>query len=1025
MSKTPFFVPLGVGVESDIADKLVQPGSTLETRNMYQRAQGEVATRFGGDVLATSGQATLPSGGTLPHVWQMGTLAGELVRFNQSPVPLHVLAPQAAAFIRPSDNTIQSYRSGPISTSTNPVYASAVGGEAVASPTVAVSANYMITAYEYSSGALGGTAVRVVIQDIVTRTQVFTRQCATGSKVPKLLVIGSRVICAYDNNGTLTVDAYDLTTLSFVQTQALGTCTPGTFISVRAGSNVSGRDMSIAFVYDAGGGNEVWASAVASAALGTFTTYTVTAPGIGHATLADLALGWLQDFGASGKYALMVANTTDGLMVIWDVPAPTAGNANGAATHVLDAAAVAVPLTTTAGIRNVIGTTVSASSTGLYRVFYEVTAPDYPTRAIVKQCVWTGSAQLGTGYRAIGIRSEIWADTSTYHFWATFAGTEQRSYFVVAFPNDLTVDTVRSAPQAVAFPRAGGGLTERLSNPSQVATGPAGEHIAAVTMETRTESVAPSSTATGATSAIMAIELIAAKHRTAPETELGKPVEFLGSLFTAGGMLGCFDGQTYGHPLFAYYPPFMAIGLGSAGGNLEPSSNYSYRYLYARVDRGSKKWRSDASAPETAATSGTNFKNTLDLETLRMVDAGTYQIEVYRTLADAPGAYFLVATIPNDPTTETIQITDNVADVDLGEELYTDGGGLPNQLLPPISHCIEHQGRLFCLEAGTSTVWYSTEADLTHGLIFNEELTNDVGNPADPGTGLAVVGQTIVVLKKNSVWAGGGNGKNALGQGDGYFFERRDSGVGCSNAASIVQVDDETWFLSNSQRAGYHKLNAALDAEYVGGGVRRYMSGLTIAGAVAVPHLSQVRLFTVQGTTLVYDLISKAWGTNTGQPAHAAIQGYTPVAGTVYAHATSFGLVSESTSSYVEAGTAYTGKLRSPWLSIASMRGWERIKRILGVGNPGGAHVVTVRLYADWDETTVIGTATKAFTGSETKWDWQVDPKIQKFSALMIEIEITGNPSMTSGPLVSGVTLLVETKRGLRKNPPGSRATNS
>jgi hypothetical protein len=983
VNKIPFFVPLGVGVESDVLDKLVQPGSVLALENAVSNYRGEVIRRAGSSTLSASNQATLPSGGTLPNVWQLATLAGSLVRFNKSPSPIHIWTPEAEAWVRPSDNTITSYRTGPISTTTSPVFSGTPAGEQVRSPTVAASGNYAITAYEYSSAALGGACVVVVVQDVTTKTTVFRRQMAVGTRTPRVIVVGARAVVVCEDGGGIQVDAYDLASLSLVQQLTAGDCTPGTAIDVRAGSvNAGGSDVSVLYRGDPDN-----LSCLVFDAANLATNETFECQGFsGGLSAPDLGFAWMQDFGNSGKFSAIVASTTDGLNVLWDLPAPTAGFSEATATHVLDATAIAAPLASVAGIRNLIGTTTSNSSSGLYRVLYEVTAPDLPTRGLIKQAVWSGSANLGTAYRGVGIRSKIWADSTNFHFWAAFAGTDQKTYFNLAFPNDLTLSTVRSAPQATAFVRSAGGLTERLNHPSQVATGPDGEFIVAVTHETRTESIASAGTAVGATAVLLAIDLVSLTHRTSPETELGRRTEFLGAVFTPGGLLGCFDGQTYGTPSFAYYLP--SIGIGSAaGGNLEPSANYVYRVCYAFVDHNGRKWRSAPSAPTSIGTTGTDFKFNLTIETLRLVDRANYQIEVYRTQADAPDAYFLVASIPNDPTATQVTLTDNVADEDLGEELYTDGGGLENELTPAASHVVQFQNRLVMAEAGRGTLWYSLDADLNHGLLFNEALTLDVGDPGDPITGLAATDTYLVVFKRERVYVVAGQGANSQGQGASYDFRLIASGVGCSVATSILPAPDgSVWFKSNSTRAGFHRVNG-LSVEYVGQGVRAH-NNLTITAAVVVDHLSQLRFYSSQGTTLVFNWVTNTWSTNTGQQCRSALTGYTNCSGVVLAHASNQSVLAEGDFEVNDGPFTYTHHIRSPWLSVAQMDGWERICRIQGVGTPFGAHRLEVKLYRDFDLTDQVGHLSKQFDGTETKWEWEVRPKVQKLSSLLIDVEV-------------------------------------
>src|SRR6185295_12308817 len=98
----PVFVPLAAGLQTELAQQLVQPGSTLVMENCTSEQTGKTRVRLGSDLLSTSTQATIPAGGTLPVPWQLGTLEGQLIRFNRAPIPIHTWARPASAYVAPA-----------------------------------------------------------------------------------------------------------------------------------------------------------------------------------------------------------------------------------------------------------------------------------------------------------------------------------------------------------------------------------------------------------------------------------------------------------------------------------------------------------------------------------------------------------------------------------------------------------------------------------------------------------------------------------------------------------------------------------------------------------------------------------------------------------------------------------------------------------------------------------------------------------------------------------------------------------
>lgn len=993
---TPKFIPLAAGLQTELAQHLVQPGATLALENCTNPQTGKTQLRFGADILAAADQATLPPGGTLPLPWQLATLGGSLVRLNRAPEAIHTWAAGPERWIRATNDNggIASYRKGPIKLDTSPVFSGTVAGDQVSDPTVAVAGDVIVEVYETftASGAALGTAV--VIMDRATRRPIYTRKTGSGTRTPKVAIVGTRAVVAYDSGGNLQVDSYNLTTFTIAQQQTMGALDGGTPIDIRVGAPVAGaNNVAVLYLEDT---TSFLRCAVLDATNLAVNSEFYPRTAAGAEVEADRGFAWLQDLAAQGDYSIVYANGTDGLITLWNLPAPAAGVSDATETQVLDA-------TSMADLRNIIGSTTDAL--GNYRVLYEMvpSGADSSTRTVIKQVVWNALApdpapSADTTIRSVGIRSKLWLHSTNLYFLAAYSGFANRSYYVLAVPFSITLGTTAPAPLAVAFVRDAGGQTESDNSPSAAAVGDDGEIFIGVTSETRTESIATSGTAIGGTMRELAIELVRVRHADEAETEVGRPEEYLRSLFVPGGLLGFFDGTTYGAAGFAYPPMFAQYALTTPGGSLDPSAAYRYCYVYAFVDRNGRKWRSAPSVPDEFSTSGTHQQPALTIDTLRLVDRGLiastgggYQIEIYRTQANATEGFFLVATVANDPTADSVSMTDNVADDALGEQLYTDGGGVENQLLPSPTSVVEHQGRLVIAEAGTGTVWYSLEADFQSGPIFNEALTFDVGDPAEPITGLAVYNQSLFVFKAGKVYVVDGTGANALGQGNNYNPRLIDSGIGCSNPQSIAVADDGVWFRSSSARAGIHRTAGGVP-EYVGGGVHQYDAGYTITGTAVVRNETQIRFYTLQGTTLVWDWTTRDWRVNTGQACLTAATGYEPVTGVVYATAGGV-ILSEATINsddpWREGGVPYLGRIRSPWYQAAGIGGWERIKRIQGIGGmaSNGSHTTTIRLYKNFSASP-FQSATMSFSGSDADWDWELRPAQQKCTALMVEIEI-------------------------------------
>src|SRR4051812_16723550 len=695
---TPQFITLAAGLNTDTVAKLVAPGSTLVLENAYADVDGQVRKRLGADVLSTAATGTIPSGGTLTPPYQLATRQGALVRFEEQ-FPLRAWDPIAGKYISPGSTSsgIRSYHRGPVNATTTPLFAGTQAGQQVQNPDGAAGSGYEVVAFEQADVVTGATNVREQIIDLATKTVVFDAEIASVS-YPRVMVdpTGAFAVVVYMGGGTLYADIFDLSAPGTPAQHTIGAPIATTSLDIRAGS-VTGGPTDVSVLYADGGG--LLQCVIITTSGGGVSTFQIQN---GAANVApNVGFAWMQDLGASGKFSVIQADTTHGLSVLWTLPAPTGAISVAAATMILDATANQRPASAFSdGLRQMIGTTTTSSSVGVFRVLYDWNAVGGDET--IKEATWNGSVTLGNWYRSVGIVSKLWISGGSLYFWVAHLAADQSTYFVLG--SDFVAAPgagFSPAPLATAFVRQAATQPLRFYAASDVSVLSDGTIVAAVAHETRVESVlGASSTATGTTESVNAIDLLSVTHRAAPETDFGKPVEFMDSIFTPGGVLKFFDGGTYGLAGFPYYPPDSVTISTAAGGNLEPSAAYSYRGLYSFVDRNGRKWRSAPSTPVESATTGSNFQFNVTFDTLQTLDRGRvpsydgYQFELYRTQADAPDAFFLVASYPNDPTVFSTTVVDNVADADLGEELYTDGGGLENQLLPSVSHVAGFQNRL-------------------------------------------------------------------------------------------------------------------------------------------------------------------------------------------------------------------------------------------------------------------------------------------------------------------------------------------
>ena len=182
---------------------------------------------------------------------------------------------------------------------------------------------------------------------------------------------------------------------------------------------------------------------------------------------------------------------------------------------------------------------------------------------------------------------------------------------------------------------------------------------------------------------------------------------------------------------------------------------------------------------------------------------------------------------------------------------------------------------------------------------------------------------------------------------------------------------------------------------------------------------------------LVYDYLMGQWATFTNVAAVDACvwQG-------VYVWCKSNGRAyEEDTTSNTDAGAFIQLRFVTSWISLAQLNGFQRIYRLIVLGDYEGAHSLRVRLGYDFtpeytydtsvDAETVTGPGVwggEATWGSGSVWGgayplelFRVSPARQKCSAIRICIEDTQTSGYNEGFAIAGIGILAGVKSGTNK----------
>lgn len=513
------------------------------------------------------------------------------------------------------------------------------------------------------------------------------------------------------------------------------------------------------------------------------------------------------------------------------------------------------------------------------------------------------------------------------------------------------------------------------------------------------------------------------------------------NLHIAGGILMMYDGATVVEHGFHLFPENLEVQASSNTGGVLSDGTYQYSAVYAWTDNKGQIHRSAASVGlEVELSAGTSTQQrTIRIPTLRLTQKQNVIIELYRTEANGTIFYKITDTsnpVKNDKTVDFVDIVDDsTSDADLidNEVLYTTGGVLENiaasssRIVEPLSD------RLFL--AGLedpNKLQYSKIRFEGSPVEFNDILTIQVNSRGGEITALKAMDDKLVIFKESALFYLSGDGPNNLGQQDTFIKpELVSSEIGCINSKSVVLTPDGIMFKS---RKGIYLLSRSLQLEYIGDNVEDF-NDLRISSAIVVPEENQVRFTTETGDALIYNYFFRQWSTFTNHQALSAV-------GILfdYYYLRSDGILfKESETQFTDNGSPINLKLESGWISFAQVQGFQRVYKLLLLGNFKSPHKLRIRVAYDFNEAFVqekiIDTAdftdnarygddspyglpdTKAYGGSGNVHQIRLNLKRQKCQSMKIRIEEIQNDldNLGEGLTLSNIMLEVGQKAGTAK----------
>src|SRR6185312_15456361 len=685
----------------------------------------------------------------------------------------------------------------------------------------------------------------------------------------------------------------------------------------------------------------------------------------------------------------------------------------------------------TFGVPALAAHTTSASATGEFAIVYQT----------------PGSSTLNLGWRtnAHGASSKVWFNDGAHvllsktfahggDFYALigYQSQTQGTHFVIrvpVLPSDPADYT--QAPSARFCSEKGENFFGSLTSVVPLS----GSQLVAGTIVRTRELVTP-----GGTIFDTGVDLVTITF----DPVTGTSREYADSTYVCGGLLGAFDGQTFAEEAFHVFPEDPVVTQ-TSGGSMTLLGTYLVCSVFKYIDANGRVHRSAPSNPVSVTLTGPNRAISIVQNTLKLTGRpGQVAIEFYRVknAGDTQLTLSLLKVIANDETAATVNTTDGSSDASMATAMpiYTTGGVLENgPPVTPLALAVYNQQLAAVLADDPTLIQISlplTDFDGEGWPIFDNAQVSAVRieDAHGPLVGLAGMDDKLLAFKADAVYALAGQGPDITGNGSWPVPAFVCIGTGCSQPRSILETPDGVIFRSTSGRAGYYLVNRGLSLEYIGAPAQAYL-GDTIVDAVYVASKSRAMFFTAQGRTHVYDQALSAkvgqpmWTTFTSQAAAAAgLFNGLPI----YQQAgqTAFSVLAEDATGSVwdENGTPNDEYVVTPWLSLASLKGYLRFYKVQGLGQTIAAHLLTVTMWVDFDDSAPFAQQSIQIGGAGPTADWN-DWRFQfptKRTAVRFGIRCARTPGDRDDDAaanISGIVIEYGVKTGLRKVPAANTTT--
>lgn len=453
------------------------------------------------------------------------------------------------------------------------------------------------------------------------------------------------------------------------------------------------------------------------------------------------------------------------------------------------------------------------------------------------------------------------------------------------------------------------------------------------------------------------------------------PVDVDGRLFNGGGYLGVYDGTSHVESGFHLLSEPLSFGLLSGSTGLTGQiSGVSGSYSYIAIPVWTDAFGDTVRGYPVAGASSVTLDSTHNVVTVTGtmishtdkdgVRAENIRWELYRTSVNDASIWQRVdwplQPIMNSTSSNTWVFTDNITDDQLASRqiFYATVGAAQNSgqrpnINPPAPSVIAFVGdRLHVAGCeGDPLTIFSSKLRLGGPISFGlgDEVSVDPGGTISSKiTALSPLDNKLIIFKSDRIYAAEGFPQTNIAADLTAFPVPRliTSNVGAVARSDIEQVagDQFQGIVFKTPNKGIWMLDRGESVREIGRKVRRY-DGLHIVATVQDPLTQQVRFFSSEGTTLVYDAREDQWSRFTKQNAvdafiHDGKVSYVDKHGQVFV---------EKTGSYTDNGIPVNLYIELGWISFEGLQGMHRVYSIQMLGKRISDHILRVGFARNYD----------------------------------------------------------------------------